>query len=196
MEIPRPRTRRPAEERRAQILEAALHCFATKGFHAATMDDLVAASGLSKGSLYWHFEGKQAVFLAVLEAFTEAMFADWDELLTDERSAVDVVDAVMQRGFARLGDPSQLSAWAEFLAHTEARERFAEIYREVRARLAAALGRDAERGLIRPLPTAGLAAALTGAAEGLMLQALVDADFDLLGHWRTTIDVMRAGIAA
>ena len=40
------------EERRAQILQAALTCFARKGYHLTTMDDIVAESGLSKGSLY------------------------------------------------------------------------------------------------------------------------------------------------
>ena len=78
MEAPRPRTRRPAEERRAQILEAALQCFASKGFHTATMDDLVRASGLSKGSLYWHFESKEQVFLALFDAFAESGFAEWE----------------------------------------------------------------------------------------------------------------------
>jgi AcrR family transcriptional regulator len=51
MEAPKSRERRSAQERRAQILEAAVSCIAAKGFHAATMDDLARASGLSKGSL-------------------------------------------------------------------------------------------------------------------------------------------------
>jgi len=196
MELPRARTRRPAEERRAQILEAALHCFGTKGFHAATMDDLVRASGLSKGSLYWHFEGKRAVFLAIVDSFASATFGDWDELLAEGCTALEVVDAVVCRAFERFADASMLSAWAEFFADAEARERLAAVYAEVRKRLAGALRRDVERGLLRALDAEGVAAALTGAAEGLMLQSMVDEGFDLRGHWRVTMDVMRRGIEA
>ncbi len=56
--------RRPAEVRRAQILDAAQRCFGAKGYHAATMDDLVRASGLSKGSLYWHFRSRSSMVAA------------------------------------------------------------------------------------------------------------------------------------
>ncbi len=45
-----------AEERRSQILKAALRCFAHHGYHQTTMDDIVEESGLSKGTLYWYYE--------------------------------------------------------------------------------------------------------------------------------------------
>ena len=43
-------------ERRQQILSAAMTCFIAKGYHRATMDDIVVESGLSKGTLYWYFK--------------------------------------------------------------------------------------------------------------------------------------------
>jgi len=56
-----------AEERRSQILEAALRCFAHQGYHQTTMDDIVEESGLSKGTLYWYYESKKEIFLSVTE---------------------------------------------------------------------------------------------------------------------------------
>ena len=47
------------EVRRAQILDAAQTCLARSGYHLTTMDDVVRESGLSKGSLYWHFDSKE-----------------------------------------------------------------------------------------------------------------------------------------
>jgi len=52
---------------REKILEAARSLFNTKGFGATTINDLVDASGLQKGSIYFHFPGKDALGLAVLE---------------------------------------------------------------------------------------------------------------------------------
>ena len=44
-----------SEERRGQIIEAALACFTRKGYANTTIDDIVAESGLSKGAIYWYF---------------------------------------------------------------------------------------------------------------------------------------------
>ena len=44
-----------SEERKAQIYQAALACFNRKGYYRTTMDDIVAESVLSKGSLHWYF---------------------------------------------------------------------------------------------------------------------------------------------
>ena len=38
-----------------------------KGYHRATMDDIVAESGLSKGTLYWYFKSKKELFLSLFQ---------------------------------------------------------------------------------------------------------------------------------
>ncbi len=57
----------PGEERRAQILEAALKVFATKGFKGATNKDIADAAGVSTGLIYFYFENKENLLLAILE---------------------------------------------------------------------------------------------------------------------------------
>jgi isochorismate synthase len=62
----------PVEQERSKlrhetILEAALHVFSRKGYHDAAMDDIAAEAQTSKGGLYFHFPGKQTVFLALLD---------------------------------------------------------------------------------------------------------------------------------
>jgi AcrR family transcriptional regulator len=70
-----------------RILDAATEVFATRGFTAATMADVVAGSGASIGSIYHHFGGKSELFLAIFEQMADAV---------DRR-----IDAAMRRA----GDP-------------------------------------------------------------------------------------------
>ncbi len=50
-------------QRREQILDAALKVIVAKGFEKSRMDDIVAASGLSKGAIYWYYKSKKEVYL-------------------------------------------------------------------------------------------------------------------------------------
>ena len=54
-----------ANAQRERILDAALTCLAREGFHAATMQDIVAESGLSPGAIYGYFTGKTEVVMAI-----------------------------------------------------------------------------------------------------------------------------------
>lgn len=56
-----------------RILDGAIYVFREHGFTAATMSDVVAASGASIGSIYHHFGGKSELFLAIHERLTHAV---------------------------------------------------------------------------------------------------------------------------
>jgi AcrR family transcriptional regulator len=56
-----------------RILDAAIEVFATRGFTAATVADVVAGSGASVGSIYHHFGGKNELFLAIFERMATAV---------------------------------------------------------------------------------------------------------------------------
>jgi len=57
------------QDTKAQILAAATAVFAQKGFAKTSMNDIVRASGLSKGGVYWHFKSKDAIIEAIFEQF-------------------------------------------------------------------------------------------------------------------------------
>jgi AcrR family transcriptional regulator len=72
-------------ERVGHILGESLKCFAEQGFERATYDDLIARSKVSRGSFYWYFPSKEALYDAVLDycvsgyvARLEAAFAKTD----------------------------------------------------------------------------------------------------------------------
>jgi AcrR family transcriptional regulator len=66
MTDPSPRWRRRKDARPQEILEAALACFAAKGFAATRMDDIAERAGVTKGTIYLYFENKEGVFKALV----------------------------------------------------------------------------------------------------------------------------------
>src|SRR5277367_135834 len=54
-------------ERRQQILHHAREVFARSGYHAAKIDDIVAAAGVARGTFYLYFEDKRAIFGEILD---------------------------------------------------------------------------------------------------------------------------------
>jgi AcrR family transcriptional regulator len=186
----------PAEERREQILRAALSCFGEKGYHAATMDDLVRASGLSKGSLYWHFRSKEEVFLGLFDSFAAVLYGEWDAAAQSGADALDVLRRECELAVEVLSaDRLFLLAWAEFLNHPAARERMGQIYATARSKLTTIIERGREAGSLRPGPPAEqIAGALVGAVEGLLLQWLVDPEFELKAHFETAWEVLMGGL--
>jgi AcrR family transcriptional regulator len=62
------RRRLPAAARRALILDAALHAFATHGYVGAAMDEIAAAAGVSKAVVYDHVASKHALYTLLLHA--------------------------------------------------------------------------------------------------------------------------------
>jgi TetR/AcrR family transcriptional repressor of uid operon len=57
----------PILDRRTQILDAAMVCFAKRGFHQASMHDISAEAGISVGLIYRYFENKEAVISAMAD---------------------------------------------------------------------------------------------------------------------------------
>src|SRR5438874_13380525 len=57
----------PSLDRRAQILEAAIVCFAKRGFHQTSMHDISAEAGISVGLIYRYFANKEAVIAAMAD---------------------------------------------------------------------------------------------------------------------------------
>jgi len=59
------RWHRRKQARAPEILDAALACFAQKGFAATRLDDIAARAGITKGTIYLYFDSKQALFEAL-----------------------------------------------------------------------------------------------------------------------------------
>jgi AcrR family transcriptional regulator len=112
------------EETRAKLIRAARTAFAAKGYAAASMDDLTAEAGLTRGALYHNFGDKKGLLQAVIDQMDAEMLARmraargqadtaWDGLLNEGVAYIEMsLEPEIQRimlldGPAVLGDPSQ-----------------------------------------------------------------------------------------
>lgn len=68
------RNRRLREESRARILEGSVSTFAEKGFHTASMDDVAASAGVSKGLAYFYFRSKDELLAQALKERVAHLF--------------------------------------------------------------------------------------------------------------------------
>ncbi|MBP0447506.1 TetR/AcrR family transcriptional regulator [Roseomonas sp. SSH11] len=83
---------RPQEFSTAEVLRKAMGVFWKKGYEATSLNDLLAATGLSKSSLYGTFGGKQELFLAAFDAYREERARDMQRVLEQgpARQAIEV----------------------------------------------------------------------------------------------------------
>ena len=103
--------RLPRDQRRAQLLDAANEVFTTRGYHAAAMDDIAAAAGISKPVLYQHFDSKLELYLALLDQACDA-------LAEVVRDGLDSTDHNADRVVAAMG------AFYEFVSSASGEFRF------------------------------------------------------------------------
>ncbi|MFN6982142.1 MAG: TetR/AcrR family transcriptional regulator [Brevundimonas sp.] len=111
------------EETRARLITAARRAFATHGYAAASMDDLTAEAGLTRGALYHNFGDKKGLLQAVIDQIDAEMLARmraagqgasaWDAFVEEGVAYVEMaLEPEIQRimlldGPSVLGDPSR-----------------------------------------------------------------------------------------
>ena len=98
--------RLPREQRRQQVLGAALEVFSSVGYHAASMDDIAERAGVSKPVLYQHFPGKLDLYLALLDAGLDDLRAAAKAALTTTTDNRLRVSAIVHAYFAFVEEPS------------------------------------------------------------------------------------------
>ncbi|ELY6244160.1 TetR/AcrR family transcriptional regulator [Cronobacter universalis] len=112
------------EENRAKLIAAARKAFAEKGFAAASMDELTASVGLTRGALYHNFGDKKGLLAAVVaqvdgemaqraKAAAAGVEDAWETLIAEGVAYIqmaldeEVRRIVLLDGPAFLGDPAQ-----------------------------------------------------------------------------------------
>ncbi|MBP2306618.1 TetR/AcrR family transcriptional regulator [Azospirillum melinis] len=164
------------EETRAKLIASARKAFAEQGFAAASMDDLTAEAGLTRGALYHNFGDKRGLLQAVVDQLDTEMAqrahdigaragTGWDGLLAEGVAYIEMaLEPEVQRivlldGPAFLGDPSQWPSQNGCLHMT----------RQTVERLIA-------QGVVRPIDPEAAARLLNGAALNAALWVAASPD--------------------
>lgn len=72
-------------EKRMQILEVAMKCFAQKGYHATSMQEIADSLGIAKGSLYFYFKSKEDVLVSAFKHYHDLMSHEIMSVAKDQR---------------------------------------------------------------------------------------------------------------
>ena len=100
------KTRLEAEKTRAKILASALSLFVKKGYEHTTFTDIAARLKMTKGAVYWHFESKEALLIALVEEMLAKFARQIDELMPKSEFTFPIVAEMMVANAERIiGDP-------------------------------------------------------------------------------------------
>jgi AcrR family transcriptional regulator len=166
--------------RRQQILDAAYACFSRNGFHATSMQDVIAEANLSVGAVYRYFKSKQELITSIAESVMEEADKVFAEIVAEE-PPLPLADA-MERALAfaetQTGPDGALRialpVWAEALRDPALAAFVAERYGRFRYRFAQIARRAQETGDLPPDADPDLiAAVLYGMVPGFALQRML-----------------------
>ncbi len=174
------RAARRREQRRGEILAAAKQVFAERGFHRASINDIIEAAGIARGTFYLYFSSKNAVFESILDDAIEGLSARISRVEVGDGARPpgeqlhDNVTRVM--GFV-LNDRAliQLVLNHGLAPDSELYQRVHGFNHRVEALIKASLTYGISAGLVRDCDTDLVAAALFGAIRGIAGH-LIDAD--------------------
>ena len=177
-----------ASAQRDRILDAALTCFAREGFHAATMQDIVAESGLSPGAIYGYFKGKTEVVMAI----ASERHAMERQRMREALAAADLDTSLVRlvEGFVLgLRDPQEktwrrlaVQLWAESLSNRRLkREALAGVNQAVEILSPMIRAAQREGRWPRHLDPQSAARVMVAVLQGVSLQLAWDDSIDIAG---------------
>ena len=112
---------------RASLLQAAARVYARSGFGGATLDEVAAEAGFTKGAVYSHFGSKENLLLALLEEHLASQVAEQIELFDRERTTWERPLAGSARWMERLEeDPDAFRLFVELWVYAQRDERLRE----------------------------------------------------------------------
>jgi AcrR family transcriptional regulator len=175
-------TQQYVQRRRREILDAAWTCFARDGFHATTMDDVIATAGVSSSVVYRWFRGKDELVAACV---AEAVQGGVDELQLTlcvdppvplSEAVERVVSAMLARTARGDQDLSALAiqAWTEALRNADIHHLVGSLYGQIRAGLAELIRRHLAAGTAPPeIDPEAAAQPLFALIPGFLVQRLL-----------------------
>lgn len=175
-------TRAHLEARHGQILAAAYRCFARRGFHGTTMQDVANESEVSVGTLYRYFESKDDLVEALAGRGREQKAGALEELAPGGGAAalgrmIEQVLGLLAEPGAALAARLDVRLWGESLGQPALERIVAGELEALRAPIAAFVRKERRAGRMRGDPDA-VARAVVGLIAGFELQKAHEPDLD------------------
>jgi len=107
------RTKEEAARTRQDILKSALIVFGEKGFSAATLTQIAAEAGVTRGAIYWHFDNKTELYNTLIENYSAYGAAIGEQAIADGGSFVDILRRIFVRQLQAVEEDPDLRAIME-----------------------------------------------------------------------------------
>lgn len=129
----RKRRDRDPERTRERLLQAAYREIRRSGFQSAGIDTILAATNLTKGALYYHFDSKEALGYAIVDEIVAKLVSDrWLRPLLSDGRPIDILIGIVQRIPAR---PAEIRASCPLLNLSQEMSQLDEQFRKRLERL-------------------------------------------------------------
>lgn len=166
-----------SEETRSKILASAIKLFSTRGFNAASVDDICTDAGISKGAFYHHFKSKQDLFLALLDVWLQtidnAIEASKDKTVPE--TFMQITEAFPYIfATANEGLPMFLEFWLQASRDEKIWQAGIKPYRRYHKYFAALIQKGVDEGSFVEVDPELTARMIISTAMGLLLQSLMD----------------------
>lgn len=142
-------TRLPRDERRAQLLVAALEVFTAAGYHSAAMDEIADRANVSKPVLYQHFPSKLDLYLAVLDLHIDSLVFAIQKAIASNRENSSRVAATVEAYFGFIdaeGEAFRLLFESDMNLEPQVRERLNRMTYDCAAAVSAVISIDTGLG--------------------------------------------------
>jgi AcrR family transcriptional regulator len=165
---------------RERLLTAARNAFASSGFHGASVDEIASRAGFSTGALYSNFDGKEDLFLVLMEREIEEHAREIAEAVNVRESVAERATGGAQRWMTMIDrEPELLLLFMEFWAYgvrdAAVRPKVAARFAQVRRLLTKLIEEGVrEFDLELAIPAEQLAVAVDALADGIARQRLAD----------------------
>jgi AcrR family transcriptional regulator len=166
------------EERRRQILEAALAEFSEAGYHATKVSDIVARAGIAQGTFYLYFKDKHSIFIELLDIFFQKISSAITRIDV-EQEIFPQIRGILKRVLSTLLDERRFTRLLLLNAvglEKELDGRLSAFWGEVAARISAPLKEGQELGLVRAGDMGVVAIMVVGGIKELTVQRLLNDD--------------------
>lgn len=172
------------DERRKEILKAAIRVFARQGYHATKIEDVSREAGIAKGTVYLYFASRDEILVAAFRVFSEELLAGVRVVLRADEPALSRLRAVVRGMLTGMEAEPELSRvvldfWSAGTFGVGGSEDsslidFGEVYAEYRGLFGELLEEAGRNGGVRQDLPEDTPAVIVGAIEGVLLQWIVD----------------------